>query len=323
MAKRFSVALRSYLANKGCINDALDNGIIVLFNGSQPATADAAFNTGNGTALVAITQASGAVDKMVDPSFLITCTSPNNTTLHNLKIGGFDIIGGDVSDGDDTNEVWRNNLLAAINSFDNKMLKVTAVAVESPTPASIRITLPKNTGAQANDMIIPVFAFRSGTSGCGLSVNGNALFTGAETYVEYVDTAIIDSADSTNCVPGIDGIDLLKMGSASGATEKTSTVWSGVGGSANINLALDVFNAAFTGFASGENTATWFRYYASMDDPELTGTATADDNGLYMRYDGTIGNSSAYDMVSTGGTVVVYGATQTIPVFTFSVPAQQ
>jgi hypothetical protein len=109
--------------------------------------------------------------------------------------------------------------------------------------------------------------------------------------------------------------------STSGITTKENAAWSGVAGTDKMNTALGV--AAFTGFASGTATVTWFRYYASMNDPEITGVPTTDTYTEYLRYDGSVGTTSAYDMVATGGTTLTYAATHTVPTFTFTVPATQ
>ena len=57
MSERFSTGLRNYIATIGSLKAALADGVIAIYAGSQPATADAAET---GTLLMLLTLSSGA-----------------------------------------------------------------------------------------------------------------------------------------------------------------------------------------------------------------------------------------------------------------------
>jgi hypothetical protein len=187
--------------------------------------------------------------------------------------------------------------------------------------------LPKGTGASLNSNDSTILT-RAGAT-LALKVNNTALTWPDSGNTKETVSGI--TAISGYCVAGVDGANLLSMiTSTAGTTSKEVAAWSGVAGTdtGKMATALAAFNtyfstSGFSGFTSGTKTATWFRYYASMLDPELGGTATTDTNTEFLRYDGSIGTTSAYDMVASGGTTVTYGATHTIPTFTFTVPETQ
>jgi hypothetical protein len=316
MAKQFSTALQNFIANRGSIHDGLNNGVLVLFSGTQPATADLGYATNSASPLIAFTEGSGVITKQVDPYFsleLSTTHAANYVT--SITLNGLPIIDASATALLATSaSTFATSLISAINNHQGA-LKCFATAGAGNI---VKVFLPKNTGASLNTLDTLV-VLRTTSSTLELKVNNTAINAGWSSDTGTV--ADVIAAGSYSRL-GVAGVNLLNMiTSTAGIATKETVVWTGIAGTDAMNTAFGT--AGFTGFTSGTGVVTWFRYYATLDDPELAGTTTADTTYQYLRYDGSVGTTTAYDMVASGGTTLVYGATQTIPSFSFTVPATQ
>lgn len=316
MAKRFSIALQNFIATRASINDAFNNGVVMLFSGAQPATADLPYNSSSGSPLIAITESGGVVTKQVDPYFSLEVTSTGTDTLTSFTFAGIEVLGNTVLNGSSV-AAATTSLISAINNNNKSPLKMFAI-LKSGSSTVVNVYLPKNTGASMNTNDTGIFT-RTGTF--GMKVNDVALTFPDTGATQQTLTGVI-TATSGFCVVGVNGANLLNLvTSTSGVTDKETGVWSGIAGTDKANTALGT--SGFTGFTSGSTTATWFRYYATLDDPELTGIPTTDTYTKYLRYDGSIGTTTAYDMVASGGTSLTYNTTHTVSAFSFTVPTEQ
>ena len=131
MAERFSTGLRNEVAKAGGSSyaDALANGIIYLFNGSQPATADA--SEGTATNLVKITLSSGAF------------TSGVSTNGINLDAAALGVVSKAVG------EVWSGQNLADGVIGWGRFYANTVVQGESTTAIRFDFAV-SNSGAEVD-----------------------------------------------------------------------------------------------------------------------------------------------------------------------------
>lgn len=298
MARKLSTGAANYLATEGSLAEMHEGGVLMFFSGTQPANADAAF-TGS-TPLVAFTASSGVLTKEVRATAVIDLTSTTgNITV--LTIFGttapISLISGTVA-WVDTAANLAIALAANINAYRTYPNFTATVSGNKVT-----ITAPKNSGAKLNGspIVITVAAGSAAINGAGADTLGAA--GGADGQVVGVTQA--------------NG--LTHATAASGGSIAKNGVWSGVGGSAAINTALGT--AGFSGFTT-TGTASWFRFYGSHNDPELTGVGTLDSSGQYIRIDGSVATSGG-DLTATGGTTITAGATHTCNTYTLAVPMSQ
>lgn len=285
MSKQLSPAAATFLEGKGSWGDLFKNGLLMFYAGAQPATADLA---ATGVACVRFSQAAAAVTKEVLATTVIDFTSTTGNCTA-LTIAGLDVIGGAVTYTSPA--ALATAVAAAINARRNTVL-YTAVAASN----SVTISAPKNSGVSLNGVTVTV-AVAAGTA--SINAGSSTTLGGAGA------TAGVNAANCLSLVyPPIDGV-----------CAKEATVWQGIAGS-GAGAGYIGFTNAFT---AGTQTVGWFRWYGSMDDPELTGVPTLDASKQYLRYDGTIGT----DITATGGTVVTFASTQTQNSFTHSTPMNQ
>ncbi len=89
MTLRVSTGLRNHLLSGGSLKDALNNGRLEIYSGTQPATADAAVS---GTLLVTISKASGAWTAEVPSTGSITLTGGSAGSVDDVKVNGVSIL---------------------------------------------------------------------------------------------------------------------------------------------------------------------------------------------------------------------------------------
>lgn len=94
MTARYSSGLRNYLSKYGSLSNALTGGKLLIYSGSQPASADAA---ATGSLLCTITDASGAHTAEVLATGTLTLTGGASGSVDTLTVDGIDIIGGAVA----------------------------------------------------------------------------------------------------------------------------------------------------------------------------------------------------------------------------------
>jgi hypothetical protein len=93
MTMRLSTGLRNFLNKQGGIDDALRNGIIEIYSGAQPPSADAA---PTGTLLAVISTNSGAVTSEVLASGTLTLTGGAAGSVDTVTVNGVDVLKGSV-----------------------------------------------------------------------------------------------------------------------------------------------------------------------------------------------------------------------------------
>lgn len=93
MTLRYSTGLRDFLARFGGLADALQNGEIRIYTGTQPASADAA---PTGTLLCTITNNAQARTPEVRASGTVTLATGAAGSVDQITVNGIDILGGSV-----------------------------------------------------------------------------------------------------------------------------------------------------------------------------------------------------------------------------------
>ena len=196
MAIRLSTGLRNFMLEGGSLKQALANGFIELYSGTQPASADDAVT---GTLLARYTASSGAHTNEVQAtgSFTISGTSGSVDTV---TVNSIDILGGAVTNTG-TAAGTATAVAAAINNNPKNFMFVA-----SSTGATGVVTLTAKPGL--------------GTLANGWAVSGTATTTTLGTLVN------IGSG-----VAGVNPVNGLRFGdSAAGSVVKDSAqAWTGVG----------------------------------------------------------------------------------------------
>lgn len=93
MTMRLSTGLRNFLAREGGIADALSGGIIEIYTGAQPASADAA---PTGTLLCTLSSNAGAVTAEVLSSGTVTLTGGASGSVDTVTVNSINILGASV-----------------------------------------------------------------------------------------------------------------------------------------------------------------------------------------------------------------------------------
>lgn len=198
MALRLSKGLRNFLNETGSLKQALANGKILLYSGTQPTTADDAVS---GTLLCTYTSSAGAHTAEVQATGVVTLTSS----------------GGSV----DTFTVNSLEIMGSATSYDTS-LTVTAAAVVTKinnNPKNMLFTASSNLG------VITITA----KPGMGTLYNAKAISVTTTTLVATVTSTTFGSGTGGG-VAGVDAANGLQFGdSAAGVLSKLSTqTWSGV-----------------------------------------------------------------------------------------------
>jgi len=196
MTARFSTGLRNYVADKGSYRDALAGGMLEIYTGSQPTTADAA---PTGTLLTTITDASGAHTNEILAQGTVTLTGGGSGSLNTITVDGIDILGGAVA-FDTSLAVTAAAAAVAINANQSEPRYTAAVL----SGAIITITAARGTGTEANGLVVA----STGTT---------------------ITTTNVNMGTTT---AGVDSVNGLRFGVASGGilNKLSSQTWSGVTG---------------------------------------------------------------------------------------------
>jgi hypothetical protein len=190
MTMRLSTGLRNFLAKEGGLGDALSGGIIEIYTGPQPASADAA---PTGTLLCTITSAGATVTPEVLATGTVTLTGGASGSVGPITVNGVDILGGATVPFNSTLAQTASDIATAINR--------AKTAPEYTATAS---------GATVTISALP---------GTGASVNG---------FVVSATTATI-TATTGNMAGGVNGANGLKFDPAVGGvlSKQATQTWSG------------------------------------------------------------------------------------------------
>lgn len=146
MALRFSKALRNFFLTNGSVKDALQNGVIEVYSGAQPTTADDAVS---GTLLVTFTKAGGAFTAETLSSGTVTLTGGASGSINTITVNGINVIPqGAVAFNTSLNQT-ATDLAAAINAGLSSP-EYTAAAVG----AVVTIKALPGTGVGPNTFVV-------------------------------------------------------------------------------------------------------------------------------------------------------------------------
>jgi len=190
MALRLSTGLRNFLNRDGSLKRAFHGGVLKIYSGSQPSTADAA---ATGTLLATITAASGAHTDEVRATGSVELTGGSSGSVDDVTVDGVSII---------DNVVPFNTSLAQ-----------TASDLADEINASL--STPEYT-ASASGAVVTIEA-------------GPGTGSGPNTFAVVSSTTTLTKTD-TNMASGVDAVNGLKFGeSVAGLLSKLSSqTWSGV-----------------------------------------------------------------------------------------------
>ncbi|MDD3885169.1 MAG: hypothetical protein PHW66_09620 [Gallionella sp.] len=202
MALRFSSAMQNFIAENGSWKDAMDNGSIEIYTGTQPATPDLA---PTGTLLVTLTSSAGAKTNEVRPVGVVTLAGGTTTgdDVTALTIKTVDVLGGTVAWNSSLTQTATDCALAINRNPKNKWVVATS------SGAVITLT---------------------GLPGVGALLNSAALAcTGAGSMSPTITSTTFGSSTGGGVV-GVDAINGLRIdyNAAAGVVTKDVTqTWSG------------------------------------------------------------------------------------------------
>jgi len=286
MAKRLSTGAVDYISQEGGITQALANGRVYFFAGTQPASANDASGTSIANALVPFTKASGAYPAKTRRNSVIDLTGITTAeTITSITVGGFEILGATVTYA--TSAANTASLLAAqINSYKS----YPDIKAVYTTGNTLTLTAPKNSGTSFNNQTI--VAAGTGVwngSASHFTSNGVAGTATPNTWSSGNGRFGTGAGGSVLGVDAVNGLNFTFPNVSPGVAVKETAAWTGV--------------------ATQTGTAGWFRFCGDGTDPNTTSTTA-------IRFDGSIGTSGADLIVSS--TAITSGATQTINTFTIN-----
>ncbi len=239
MSKQISTAFRNFLAQGGGWGDALANGVIKVYTGTQPASPDTA---PSGTLLCTYTLASGALTAEVPATATILLAGASGS-VNTLTVGSRPLITSAVNFVTDI-----NTTAAALATAINNVRHIHGYTASAST-ATVTITAPKNTGAYLNGATVAV-----GVTTLTATINGGSSTT-------------LGGTGATAGVTAVNGLNFT-LPAVAGVLSKESGVWSGVAVATGTAGWLRFSESADTG-ATG---TAFIRFDASI------GTSGADFN---------------------------------------------
>lgn len=199
MTLRFSPALQNFIAENGSWKDALDNGSINIYTGTQPATADLA---ASGTLLATITSSSGALTSEIKATGVITLTGASGSV--------------------DTITLLAKEIMGSSTAFNSTLTQTaTDICLKINRNPKNKWVVATNSGA-----VITLTA----QPGLGTLLNAVALATTVTTMAAAVTSTTFGSGTGGG-VAGVDSANGLKMDynvAAGVFTKDTTQTWSGV-----------------------------------------------------------------------------------------------
>lgn len=202
MTLRYSPAMQNYIAQTGSWKTAFDNGHILIYSGTQPATADLAVT---GTLLVTITSSSGAKTNETLATGVLTLSGTTSGSVDTVTLLGVEIMGSSTAYNTSLNQTATDVALKINRNPKNKFV------VASTTGASAVITL-------------------TARPGFGTLLNSAALTITSTTLTSAVTSTSFGSG-AGGSVAGVNAANGLRMdySAAAGVMVKDTTqTWSGV-----------------------------------------------------------------------------------------------
>jgi hypothetical protein len=191
MALRFSTGIRNFLNEQGSVKQALNNGKIFIYTGTQPTLAD---DAASGTLLAIITKSSGALTEEVQSVGSVALTGGASGSINTLTVNSIAILDVTVP-FNGTLAQTATDLAAAINNNPKNLL---FIAEASSTTVNIK-----------------------GKLGLGATPNGWVVASTATTITKT----------DTNMASGVDAVNGVTFGDSAAGTlvKATDETWSGVG----------------------------------------------------------------------------------------------
>lgn len=190
MALRFSPAMQNHIAEKGSWKEALDNGSIEIYTGTQPATADLAVT---GTLLVTLTSSAGAKTNEIASQGTLTLDSGGSGSVDTFTVNSIEIMGSSTAFNTSLTQTAADIALKCNRNPKNYLYHVTSNgAVITITALPGMGTLPNGWAVAATYTTIAGTPANMGAGGAAtagvLAVNGLRLDYNAAAGVITKDT---------------------------------------------------------------------------------------------------------------------------------------
>jgi hypothetical protein len=145
MALRLSTAIRNHILNGGSLKTALKGGVLKLYTGSQPASAD---DAPTGTLLCTFSDAGGTPTREVRATGTVTLTGGGSGSVNDVTVDGVSIIGDVVSFDTDL-----STTAAALADAINKHVSTPNYSA-SVSGAVVTIQAAPGSGASPNTFVV-------------------------------------------------------------------------------------------------------------------------------------------------------------------------
>jgi hypothetical protein len=191
MALRFSTGLRNFLNEQGSVKQALNNGKVYIYTGTQPTSAD---DAASGTLLAIISKSSGALTEEVQSTGTVTLTGGASGSINTLTVNSIAILNVTVPFNTSLTQT-ATDLAAAINNNPKNLLYI----------------------ASASGAVVSI----KGKLGLGATPNGWVVASTATTITKT----------DVNMAGGVDAVNGLTFGDSDAGTlvKAANETWSGVG----------------------------------------------------------------------------------------------
>lgn len=145
MALRLSTGLRNYLNEAGGVKQALNNGKIYIYSGTQPALAD---DAATGTLLAIISKSSGAITEEVQSVGSVALTGGASGSVDTITVNSIAILPAAVPFNTSLGQT-AIDIAAAINDNPQNLLFIASVSTDT-----VNITAKLGLGALANGWVV-------------------------------------------------------------------------------------------------------------------------------------------------------------------------
>jgi hypothetical protein len=191
MALRFSTGLRNFLNEQGSVKQALNNGKIYIYTGTQPTSAD---DAAAGTLLAIVSKSSGALTEEVQSTGTVTLTGGASGSINTLTVNSIAVLNVTVPFNTSLTQT-ATDLAAAINNNPKNLLYI----------------------ASASGAVVSI----KGKLGLGATPNGWVVASTATTITKT----------DVNMAGGVDAVNGLTFGDSDAGTlvKAANETWSGVG----------------------------------------------------------------------------------------------
>lgn len=289
MSLKLSDGFKAALAGGMGYYDILKNGVVEMYTGAQPTTAN---DAPTGTKLATITLASGAYTPETRGTATIALTGITTAeTITSITVGGLEILGSTVTYATSA-DATASALAAAINANRGGLLGFKAVYTSGD---SFILYAPKNSGIQLNTSTLVA----SGTAIAAQHFYSGGVQSAASSPHTYSSGNGRFASGAGGNTAGVAATNGLTFTFPSTNVLSLSGVWSGLGTAAG--------------------TVGWARVVCRNRNTGAADSGAADASYLDMRLDCTVGTSAATAEMVVPSLTVSVGATQTINSFALTI----